>query len=407
MGPPDDRHEMFGLRSAFTALVPLLLVLGCTETSVPAEWEAPRRETTPAGFTRVSYASLPVGPVFELGVVTEIGGGDGIVFGLVGDVALTGTNEILVLDTQSSEIRRFDASGAEGEPLAGPGAGPGELGRVNGFAVDRLGGIWVVDWGNFRMQEFAADGTVRMHPFPIEMFAGRWDGGIADDGRLWFRKTVTDLPRGPTQGGIFEGAESVYVVSPVPGSEAVDSVWVGRAPILGIGLAQGRGGRRIPFTPQRLVALDPRGSMWTGRSDEYRLVNLDMNGDTLLVIDVEATAPILSERERQVEIEMLEEWIGRDAGLDVDWDEVMPRSKPIIQHLVTDDRGNVWVQRSNKGGTAFDVFTPAGDFLARFEGAFTPWPFLPPVVRGDRLVTVLSDSLDVHTVLVVSVPPIG
>lgn len=398
---------MSGLRSAFTALLPLCLGWGCTEAPVPAGGEGARRETTPSGFTRVSYASPPVGPVFELGVVAEIGAGDGIVFGLIGDVELTGTNEILVLDTQSSEIRRFDASGAEGEPLAGPGEGPGELGRVNGFGVDRLGGIWVVDWRNFRMQEFAADGTIHTHPFPIDLFAGRWEGGITDDGRLWFRERVTDLPRGPNQGGIFEGVESVFLVSPVPESDAVDSVWVGRAPILGVGLAPGRGGRRIPFTPQRLVALDPKGSIWTGRSDEYRLVNLDMNGDTLLVIDVEATAPDLSERERQGEIEMLEAWIGQDAGFDVDWDDVMPRSKPIIQHLVTDDSGNVWVQRLAQQGTTFDVFTPAGDFLSRHEGAFTPWPYLPPVVRGDRLVTVLSDSLDVHTVLVLSVPPIG
>ena len=64
------------------------------------------------------------------------------------------------------------------------------------------------------------------------------------------------------------------------------------------------------------------------------------------------------------------------------------------------DRG----QGSGGDGTALDVFTRDGDFLARFEGPFTPWRYANPVVRGDRMVTVLSDSLDVHTVLVLGIP---
>ena len=390
--------------TAISTIIPLILASSCSETAVPSEGGAPSRETTPGGFTRVSYASLPDGPGHELEVVAEIGRQDDVSWGVVGDIELTETNEILVLDVQSSEIRRFDASGREGERVAGPGQGPGELGRVNGLSVDRLGSIWVSDSGNMRMHELRTDGEVRTHPFPVDRFGGLWEGGISEDGRLWFRESESDLPPGPSQPGIFKGTHSVYLTSPVPESGAVDSVFLGHSPILGVGLARGRGGRRLPFTPQRLLTLDPHGSIWTVRSDEYRLVRLGMNGDTLLVIDVEATTTPLSEQERSAEIEALEEWIGPDEGFTVDWDAVMPRSKSMVQQIATDEHGNVWVQKSSDRGTVFDVFTREGDFLARFQGSFTPWPYLPPVVRGDRLLTVLSDSLDVHTVLVLKLP---
>ena len=141
---------------ALTTIIFMLIASGCTETSVPAEASASSRETTPGGFTSVSYRSVPNGPVYEFEVVVEIGRRDDVVFGRVADIELTDTNDILILDVQSSEIRRFDAFGREGERVAGPGQGPGELGRVNGFSVDRLGSIWVVDWGNLRMHEFPA-----------------------------------------------------------------------------------------------------------------------------------------------------------------------------------------------------------------------------------------------------------
>lgn len=388
---------------ALAVIIPVLIASGCTETSPPAEAGAPSREATLGGFTRVSYPAVPNGPVYQFEVVTEIGRGDNVVFGLIGDMELTDTRDVLVLDVQSSEIRRFDAFGEEGERVAGTGQGPGELGRVNGFSVDRLGSIWVVDWGNARMHEFPVDGDVRTHPFPVDLFPGRWEGGIAEDGHLWFRERRLDLPPGPSQGGISEGTESVYLTGPVPESETVDRVFLGTSPAVFFSLSRGRYSRRLPFTPQRLFALDPRGSVWTARSDEYRLVRLGMDGDTLLVIDVAAVAPPLLEQERSAEIEALEALIGPDEGFTVDWDAVMPRSKPMIQQITSDEHGNVWVQTSSSGGTAFDVFTPEGDFIARFEGSFTPWPYSHPVVRGDRLITILSDSLDVHTVLVLGV----
>lgn len=227
------------------AIVPVILASGCTETAVPAAGGAPIRTLTPGGFTHVAYSALPDKPAYQLQLVTEIGSRDDIAFRLVGDVELTETNDILVLDVQSSEIHRFDASGQGRERVAGPGQGPGELGRANGLSVDRRGSIWVSDWGNGRVHEFRIDGEVRAHPFPVALFGGLWDGGVSGDGRLWFRDSRSDLAPGPSEAGIFEGTESVYLVSPVPESEAVDSVFLGRSPVVGVALARGRGSRRL------------------------------------------------------------------------------------------------------------------------------------------------------------------
>ena len=391
-------------RRVLGSMISMLLASGCTERPAPAETGAPIRETTPGGFTLVSYSSVPDGPVYEFEVVAEIGRRDDVVFGFVADIGLTDTNDILILDGQSSEIRRFDAAGREGERVAGPGQGPGELGRVNGFSIDRLGSVWVVDWGNMRTHEFPVDGAVRTHPYPVDLFAGLWEGAVAEDGRFWFRESGSDRQPGPSQGGIAQGTEFVYLTSTVPESETVDSIFLGTSPFVTFSLSRGRYSQRLPFTPQRLVSVDPSGSVWTALSNEYRLVRIDLGGDTLLVIEVEAAAAPLSRRERSAEIEALEKLIGPDEDFTVDWDVVMPTSKAVVQQITIDEQGNAWVQRSNGDGTAFDVFTRDGDFLARFEGPFTPWRYANPVVRGDRMVTVLSDSLDVHTVLVLGIP---
>lgn len=395
--------DRMGLR-ALLSFLPLVLVSSCTEGTVPSEGTAPSREVTAGGFTQVSYASLPDEPVFEFEVVAEIGRGDNVNFGLIGDIELAESGEIFVLDVQSSEIRRFDLSGREGIPVARPGEGPGELGQVNGISVDQHGGIWVVDWGNMRTHEFPVGADVRTHPFPTDLFGGAWEGGISDDGRLWFRWSKSDLPPGPYEGGISNGTEAVYLTSHDPASEAVDSIFLGTSPIVVFSLARGRYSQGLPFTPRRLLALDPQGSVWTVRSDEYRIVRLDMNGDTLLVIDVDADPPHLSDGERSAAIRSLEDLMGPEERFTVDLETVMPRSKPVVQQITIDEQANVWVQRSSELGTVFDVFTREGEFVARFEGLFTPWPFFHPVVRGGRLATVLSDSLDVHTVLVLKAP---
>lgn len=86
-----------------------------------------------------------------------------------------------------------------------------------------------------------------------------------------------------------------------------------------------------------------------------------------------------------------------------------PDVHPLIDQLVLDDRGRVFVRRVVPAGEnpIFDVFDRGGEYLGAVRLGFQPDTYRPPRIRNDRMYFLVLDSLDVPHVVRTSVPPLG
>jgi sugar lactone lactonase YvrE len=74
-------------------------------------------------------------------------------------IAVDGSGDVLVADTNNGRIEKFSAMGTFLGILGTKGTGPGQLRNPNGIAVDRMGNIYVADAFNHRVEKLAPDGT--------------------------------------------------------------------------------------------------------------------------------------------------------------------------------------------------------------------------------------------------------
>jgi DNA-binding beta-propeller fold protein YncE len=81
-------------------------------------------------------------------------------------IAVDGTGNILVADTNNGRIEKFSATGAFLSILGTKGSGQGQFRAPNGIAVDGTGNIYVTDAGNHRVEKLASDGK----------FVAEWKG---------------------------------------------------------------------------------------------------------------------------------------------------------------------------------------------------------------------------------------
>jgi DNA-binding beta-propeller fold protein YncE len=127
-------------------------------------------ENIPQVQQRVS--AFPVTPDFTLLSQTATNtfqGGKGIGKGQFDSptgIAVDGSGNVLVADTNNGRIEKFSATGTFLSILGSKGSGEGQLRAPNGIAVDRIGSIYVADAANHRVEKFAADGK----------FIAEWNG---------------------------------------------------------------------------------------------------------------------------------------------------------------------------------------------------------------------------------------
>jgi DNA-binding beta-propeller fold protein YncE len=75
-------------------------------------------------------------------------------------IAVDGSGNILVADTNNGRIERFSPTGAFLSTMGSKGSGHGQLGEPNGIAIDRAGNIYVAEVAsNHCVQKLAPDGT--------------------------------------------------------------------------------------------------------------------------------------------------------------------------------------------------------------------------------------------------------
>jgi hypothetical protein len=393
------------MRAAATAL--LFASAACTGGEAARE---ARVETLPNGATLRVYAERPDGELWMIREAVRIGSADGPLeeaFGDVRGLERDSDGSILVLDYQPDEVRRFSPAGDYLETIARSGDGPGEIGDSNGLFIGADGMLWINDHDHWSVTGLRPDGSVTSVRMPTLSYGYLWEGKVTDDGWTWDTNTESlDGPRGPSdqpEPGLVTYSFVVFLNGTnVDQSEAgaiMDSVEIGRYTSSSVFLERGWAG--VPHAPRFLTAIDPAGFVWTAWGGEYRLTKTAIRGDTIAVVEMPASPAPVTAGQRQEAIDNLESFMERVGRvIPLDYDEIIPAHHPVMDQLVIDDSGRLWVGRQGENGrSVYDVFSPNGEFLANATSDIPFLRYFIPVVRGTDFLTIVRDELDVQYVV--------
>jgi hypothetical protein len=321
----------------------------------------------------------------------SIGGGDGGP-GSLGDIrsiAVDHQGRIYVLEAQAQEVRVFDSGGTWLRTVGRSGSGPGEFRMANGIALGPDERLWVYDPGNGRVSIFDSSGTLdRSYPFQVTSYGYVWLGGVDAEGHLVDKIDIPDGDSTIPAIGRLDLERGRADTLPMPRCE-VPSLPPYRFP---------QGGMQVPYGGGPYVRLDAKGFVWCG---DNRLVNLHRYrwGDTVSKRSFAApsTPAVVSQAERDSAIAGVVAFMKRAGNATPDYG-LIPATKPVLHRVDTDDQGNVWVQVEVTEGHKALVFDSLGALISQAALPFHSSPWLPTLIRGDRLYAVTRDSLDLPSV---------
>jgi DNA-binding beta-propeller fold protein YncE len=124
--------------------------------NIPSENIPEFRQLVSAFPATPDFTSLPQRPTNTFQGGKGIGRGQ---FDSPTGIAVDGSGNVLVADTNNGRLEKFSATGTFLSILGTKGTGQGQLRNPNGIAVDRMGNIYVADAFNHRVEKLAPDGT--------------------------------------------------------------------------------------------------------------------------------------------------------------------------------------------------------------------------------------------------------
>lgn len=395
-------------------IVGMSLLPGCNDAR--PEGEVAQRDTLADGRVVVSYAARPVVPEDTVVADVSIGSLDSAgpyLFGDIRGIAVDQYGTLYVLDYQSSEIRTFDSTGSYRETIASSGQGPGEIAQANGLTLGPDGTLWINDHGKRALTNLSTDGKeLGRYPGIVPGYGFIWGGTV--DRRGVFRERwshpVEERQRDMTATGPLEGSVRSYVMSFDPGTGTRDSVLLGLSTYHAYQAAYegGQISMQIPFHPERLLAVDRSPAIWTALSDVYRITRFSAEGDTTMVLEVAESAQPVTDAD-------IEDWrqssattFERIPSIRPAIEALMPDQKPLLQRLVTDDQGRLWVGRTVSLGEPplFDVFSRDGEYLAAVRLFPGMSDHIAPVIRQGRVHAVVTGEFDEQYVVSGSLPEV-
>jgi sugar lactone lactonase YvrE len=380
------------LRRISTLLPVLALAAACGRDRAPAAF---RSETLPGGAVQAinpeqgAWTEATAWKAVEdLRIGTAEGSGPDV---LAGPAALEvdPAGRLYVLDAMTMNVRVFGPDGRHLRSMGRKGRGPGELSQPAGMALAPDGSLWVADPGNVRYTVFDSAGANRPSvPRSSRMNMMPWPGRFDRTGHLW------DVAEGPDG---FGGAPALLRIDPASGQMA--RVTLPTVPAQEF--ATSRGGvstsAPVPFSPRLAWMIDGDGNVWSADTGRYRIVQRHPRGDSLRIVTRENTpVPVSSAERDSVPIQL--KWF-TDQGGRVDVSRV-PRNKPALQSLATDDRGWLWVRPSVPAGeqnTVLDVFDPEGRYHGRMTLPVTS--LAEPLIRGQHIYTMTLNESGVPQVV--------
>jgi len=334
-------------------------------------------------------------------------GGDRNSFGLIRSVAVLTDGRVAVADAQAEEVRLFTGDGAHQRTFGGEGQGPGELEGMQGVYVQD-GMLRVPEQGNARLSVFDPDtGFVRSYPLRLHSygFRGPWaavvdsaghtfveSSGQYGPGRFWSMVRVYDTAMNQLDSVPYHDYTDEYEREEVPGAWRVQlgsNRWTWA---------------EVPFYARPYRVLTPKGAFWSasGGKPWLELTLWVPGGDTSLVVASRRRPEPVTAAERDSAmgalVEGFAERTGTRPGLDP---SRVPDEKPTAYGLSLDEQGRLWVRLTapSAATTEYDVFRDDGTHAATVHMPFRVDGWIPPLIRGDVVWTVVVDEADVQYVV--------
>ncbi|HEX6694345.1 MAG TPA: 6-bladed beta-propeller [Longimicrobiales bacterium] len=344
--------------------------------------------------------------------IGELEGSDDYTFGAISGVESDGTLTYVV-DRIAKNIRVFDEQGRLVRTIGRDGGGPGELRNPSGIGLLPDGRIAVRDYGNRRYNVYSPSGDA-LASWPIPGGYSTSASFIIDTaGRLYNPMSVAK-PGEDWKSGfeVFDSSGAVLDTITPPTRGLKSSTLIAERTTGG---ATSRAVYGIPFTPQEVWALSPRGYFVGGYTGAYAVESLFPDGKVLRVVRTLDPVAVGDDERAAAEANTLRGL--RDTDPDYKWNgPPVPSTKPFFGTIIVDDDGRFWVrtpQPSHEvpvpedelegapGGaprtrwaepSVYDVFAAEGEYLGAVP---LPDRFEPYVMRGDRIWGVIRDELDV------------
>jgi len=320
--------------------------------------------------------------------VAEVDGPDN--FGDIASFAIDNFDRILILDTQASELRIFDPNGKYVRTIGGKGAGPGEFDNPAHVDIAADGRIWVMDPRNQRASVFDTAGKhVWSRQVPGALFMLPWPGGF--DRRGYYYAPIAKVESG------FRIALGKFDHDFAP----VDTLGIPVDPVDRPQFTIVRNGNvvadePVPFQGRLSWRLSDEGTIWAMVTDQYRLFELNAEGDTSRIITIQARKVAVAEEERVKALEDLEEFVQQGGRIEL---SRIPQDKPGVRSFFNDVEGHIWVEKVSAPGAHgvdFDVFNGIGQYLGEVSVPFALQMYPRPVIRNGMLYGVVRDALDVQ-----------
>lgn len=310
-------------------------------------------------------------------------------FGAVASVELDPGERLWVVEWQAQEIRVFDTAGVHVRTIGRQGGGPGEFEGALRIDLAPYGNMWVMDARNARLSMFDTAGNyIEGHTMGGGFTMLPWPGGFDEQGRYYVPTPDFD------EGFAIDFARFTVALVPIDTLSPPDS------PLEPEQFKIVRDGRTrvsasVPFAPGFDTELSPAGTFWGMLTGEYRLFEIDADGDTLRTI-VKAFEPVpVTDEARARAVEQLD-WF-TDQGGRVDASRI-PDTKPPAARFFVDDEHYVWVATTGVDDSIrrWDIFDPVGRYLGVVE---LPFEMPQPRVRGDVMYGLVRDELDIPYVV--------
>jgi hypothetical protein len=306
------------------------------------------------------------------------------VFGEIAALGVSPHGLIHVIDGHSQEVRVFDQRGEHVRSFGRRGGGPGELANAYSLDWDQDGRLWIVDPGNARYAVFDSAGVpLFTAPRSVPGVVFPWLGGIATNGLLY--DPAASQEGNVTRYQYYEIDREGNVARQLPPLEYRRS----GPPLASMTLYW--------LSPRLTLAFDRRGATWFAHTGDYRIIQRDLDGDTVLVITRDfQPEPISAEELASIKLEL-------QAAPPEFRDPPIPDARAAVGRLFIDPAGRLFASMlaaPSEPQSEFDVFDESGRYLGRLSSdvRLLTFPALPQFL-DDEMYGVTIDSLGVQYVV--------